>query len=142
MREPRARPSRTPIRTWHAPNSRPTNLQPTETIVTKLVLSARSVKLVVPLDAADVAAMPVPEGRATFAVTYIGGMLEASVNAKSLRKVQSTIRDHGAEGVFVMLQGKLGRGGEILECGLVAQVKAAAPAAKPEAKLATEVTNG
>jgi hypothetical protein len=129
------------IRAWRAPNSRPAlsrpaNLRETETSMPKLVVTARSVKLTVPLDAADMAAMPVPEGRAKFAVNYEGGMLEADVASKSLRKAQGVIREHGPDNTFVMLQGKLGRGGEILECGLVAQVKkTCAPAAAPLAEL-------
>ena len=38
------------------------------------------------------------------------------------RKAKSTVSANGAENVFVMVQGKL-KGAEIVECGLVAQVK-------------------
>ena len=48
----------------------------------------------------------------------------ANIATKSLRKAKSTTSANGAEKVFVMLQGKL-RGNEILEVGLVAQIKIA-----------------
>jgi hypothetical protein len=50
----------------------------------------------------------------------------ADIATKSLRKAKSTIAANGAEHVFAMVQGKL-KGNEIIECGLVAQVKAPKP---------------
>jgi hypothetical protein len=84
------------------------------------------VKVTVMLSPADVLALNAHDGgpsRAKFTIAFDGGALRADVAAKSVRKAQKTITDHGAENVFCMLQGKLGRG-EITECGLVAQVKA------------------
>jgi hypothetical protein len=43
-----------------------------------------------------------------------------------LCKAKSTISASGAENVFAMVQGKL-KGNEIIECGLVAQVKTPKP---------------
>jgi hypothetical protein len=44
------------------------------------------------------------------------------IATKSLHKAKSTITANGVENIFVMVQGKL-KGNEIIECGLVAQVK-------------------
>ena len=41
-----------------------------------------------------------------------------------MRKVKTTIAANGAENVFVMVQGKL-KNNEIIEAGIVAQVKVA-----------------
>ena len=51
-----------------------------------------------------------------------------------MRKVKATIAANGAENVFVMVQGKL-KNNEIVEAGIVAQVKVAKTAdGSPEAK--------
>jgi hypothetical protein len=94
-------------------------------IVTKLLVSARAVKVTIPLDPAVVGALPVPDGaRADLAVNCDGKLYSASIATKSLRKAKTTIGVNGADATFVMLQGRL-KGDEIIECGLVAQVKAA-----------------
>jgi hypothetical protein len=43
-----------------------------------------------------------------------------------LRKAQAVIAANGAGNVFVIVQGKL-KGNEIVECGIVAQVKVKGP---------------
>jgi hypothetical protein len=90
----------------------------------RYTISARSVRLKIPLNSTDVLALFAPEGRQRirFIVTYNDGSLRVDVTLKVLRKVQAIIRAMGAENSFVTLQGKLGRG-EVLECGLVAQAK-------------------
>jgi len=91
--------------------------------MTKLSVTARAIKVSVPLDPAAVGALPLPnQERVELAVGCDGLRYAASISTKSLRKAKSTISANGAEKVFVMLQGKL-KGNEILECGLVAQVK-------------------
>ena len=96
----------------------------------RYTISARSVQLKIPLNPTEVLALFAPEGRQRirFSVTYNDGSLRVDVALKALRKAQAIIRAMGAENSFVMLQGKLGRG-EVLECGLVVQAKATAPAA-------------
>jgi hypothetical protein len=88
------------------------------------VLATRSIQLKVTLAPEEVLHLPAPEGqpRIKLNVVYDGGTLSTEVATKSVRKAQSTIRAAGVEAVFVMLQGKLGRG-EIREAGLVAQPK-------------------
>jgi hypothetical protein len=89
----------------------------------RLTLAARALKVTVPLDVAQVAALPDPGGqaRSQLAITCEGKIYIANIATKSLRKAKSTIIANGAEHVFVMVQGKL-KGNEIAECGLVAQV--------------------
>ena len=96
----------------------------------RYTVSARSVQLKIPLNPTEVLALFAPEGRQRirFIVTYNDGSLRVDVALKVLRKAQAIIRAMGAENSFAMLQGKLGRG-EVLECGLVVQTKATAPAA-------------
>ena len=96
----------------------------------RYTISACSVQLKIPLNPTEVLALFAPDGRQRirFIVTYNDGSLRVDVALKALRKAQAIIRAMGAENSFVTLQGKLGRG-EVLECGLVAQAKAMAPAA-------------
>jgi hypothetical protein len=101
-----------------------------DTHMTRLTLSARALKITVPLDAAEVKALPDPGGQARcqLAVTCDGKVYTADIATKSLRKARATIAASGAENVFVMVQGKL-KGNEIIDCGLVAQVKTPKPSA-------------
>jgi hypothetical protein len=119
------------IRAWRAPASN--HFQPLEPkaqfvsrekiSMTKLAVTARAVKVTIPLDAAAVGMLPTPsQERVELAVGCDGLRYAASISTKSLRKAKSTISANGADAVFVMLQGKL-KGSEIIECGLVAQVK-------------------
>ena len=61
------------------------------------------------------------------------GPVSADIAAKSVRKAQALIAEHGADGVTCVLQGKLVSGGKISEAGLVAQVKQPKPAAETAA---------
>jgi hypothetical protein len=76
------------------------------------------------LDAAEIAALPAPDGqmRCQQATTCEGKVYTAEIATKSLRKAKAAIAASGVANVFVMVQGKL-KGSEIVECGLVAQVK-------------------
>jgi hypothetical protein len=96
-----------------------------EIIVNSSTIAARTIKVTIPLDPAAVLGLAVKDGQARvkFTVTHDAGALRADVSAKSVRRVQAAITTNGVENTFVMLQGRLGRG-EILECGLTAQVKA------------------
>jgi hypothetical protein len=96
---------------------------------TQLTVSASSIKVTIPLDAAAIAALPAPDGqtRGKLTITCDGKNYIADLATKSLRKAKSTIAASGVENTFVMVQGKL-KGNEITECGLVAQTKAVKPA--------------
>ena len=109
--------------------------------MTRLTLSARSLKITVPLDAMEVKALPDPGGQARcqLAITCDGKVYTADIATKALRKAKSTISANGVENVFCIIQGKL-RNNEITECGLVAQVKTPKPsssAAVPSVEAAT-----
>jgi hypothetical protein len=95
-------------------------------------LTARSIKLVVPLDAAAVLATLRPlqrnEARIMFEIEVDGRRLRCDFAPKAVRKAFGIIAEHGAENVAVIVQGKLGRDDTIAEAGLVAQVKAPKPA--------------
>jgi hypothetical protein len=97
--------------------------------MTRLTLSARALKITVPLDAAEVKALPDPGGqeRCQLAITCDGRVYVAEVAVKAVRKAKATVAANGAENVFAMVQGKLKGSSEIVECGLVAQVKAPKP---------------
>jgi hypothetical protein len=98
--------------------------------MTKLTLNARALKITVPLDAMEVRTLPDPGGQARcqLAITCEGKIYTADIATKALRKAKSTIAANGVENVFAMIQGKL-RGNEIIDCGLVAQVKTPKPSA-------------
>jgi hypothetical protein len=97
-------------------------------------VTARSIKIVMVLDpAATVAAFrpfqAINTERALMEITVEGRKLRASFSTKSVRKVINTIKEHGAERVSVLIQGRLMGDDEIAEAGLVAQPKIAKPAA-------------
>jgi hypothetical protein len=108
--------------------SRDTSRDPPMTA--RLTLSARALKITMPLDAMEVRTLPDPGGQARcqLAITCEGKVYTADIATKSLRKAKSTIAASGAENVFAMVQGKL-KGNEITECGLVAQAKTPKPSA-------------
>jgi hypothetical protein len=67
------------------------------------MLTARAIKVTIPLDAAEVLALTVPDGQSRLVLTIACGAmrLTADVAAKAARKAQATIRASGAENVFV-----------------------------------------
>jgi hypothetical protein len=95
-------------------------------------LNARILKCTVVLDAIEVNAIAADVGspRVPLHIVVDGRTVTADITAKSVRKVQAVIREHGPEAVAVLLQGKLGKGDVLLEAGLAGQVKAK-PAAEP-----------
>ena len=98
--------------------------------MSQLTLTARALKITVPLDPVEVRALHIPDNqtRARLAITCEGKTYTADIATKALRKAKGVISANGAENVFVMVQGKL-KGNEIVECGLVAQVKTSKPVA-------------
>jgi hypothetical protein len=120
-------PRRPTIRGWRAPDAKPRaaiaphhyfRKEPTVASIT-----ARAIKVTIPLSPESVLALAAADGqpRLQFIITHEDTKLRADVAAKSVRKAQTTIREAGARNCFVIIQGKIGRGGEILECGLVAR---------------------
>jgi hypothetical protein len=94
-------------------------------------VSARSLKVTVILDPATLLTVPVPDGQPRVALTIRlpDRTVSADLNAKGVRKALATIREHGAEGVACIVQGKLLAGDQIAEAGLVVQPKVAKVAA-------------
>jgi hypothetical protein len=89
------------------------------------VVSALKLKVTTVLNAAELLAVPVPEGkpRVTFSVKFPDRVLTVDVAAKSVRKAQATIRESGADNVVLLLQGSLVAGDVLAEAGLSAQLK-------------------
>jgi hypothetical protein len=152
---PKREPPKSSIRGWHAPVSATDIVYPEQVFrsknklkftsgntssrdtsrnlsMTKLTLSARALKITIPLDAMEVRALPDlgNQARCQLAIACDGKIYTADIATKALRKAKSTISANGVENVFCMAQGKL-KGNEIVECGLVAQVKTPKPAVAP-----------
>jgi hypothetical protein len=125
----RSRPPRTPATTraeqlFAPPKDRPGTVR----------LRAKALKVAMPLDPAQLAAIPLPPNTpAPPMVIEVGSRrCRVQVNAKNLRKVLTAIAEHGVEAVVVILQGVLGPDDAITEAGFTAQVRKAraeAPAA-------------
>jgi hypothetical protein len=108
--------------------------------MTQLTLTARALKITIPLDAAEIARLRAPdETRVLLAINCEGKTYTADITTKSLRKAKGVISANRAENVFAMVQGKL-RGNEIIECGLVAQVKTPKPTSSTPATPTVRVT--
>jgi hypothetical protein len=97
-------------------------------------LTSRAIKVTVVLNSAEVAKALAPlqttERRIPLQFTVEGRTLAADFSPKAIRRAYATIREHGPEGVAVIVQGKLLRDDTIAEAGLVAQVKQPRPAAE------------
>jgi len=93
-------------------------------------LAAKAIKVTLVVESAGVLEIPLRDGAPPPAVAIVaaGRTLRATLNAKSLRRVQAAIREAGPEAVAVVIQGKLGAGDEVLEAGIVAQPKTPKPA--------------
>ena len=92
----------------------------------RLNFTARSLKVTLVLDPAQLAELHVPSGAGPqrFRITVGERRLTGRLNAKGLRKATALIAEHGVERVAVVLSGKLEAGDEISEAGLMATVKA------------------
>jgi hypothetical protein len=126
---PEKRPKSSP-RAWRAPATETRYpeqalFKPKGRPMTKLAVTARALKVIAVLDAAVVATLPTPDGqaRSVLAIDCAGKIYSADIATKSLRKAKIAIAANGAANVFVMVQGRL-HGSAIVDCGLVAQVKA------------------
>jgi hypothetical protein len=95
-------------------------------------LTARSIKVTLVLDAAEVAdvlqqTVAVADTPVPFAINVEGRRLRCNFAAKSVRNCLVTLHEHGPANVAVSVQGKLMRDDTIAEAGLVAQVKVPKP---------------
>jgi hypothetical protein len=125
-------PPKSPIRGWRAPMTTTDAQYPIERVFPKqkespmaqYTITARAMKVTIPLNAAEVAALPAPDGqtRSRLTISCEGRGYTTDIATKALRKAKATIAANGVDSVFVMVQGKL-KGNEIIEAGIVAQVK-------------------
>ena len=92
-------------------------------------LTAKRLRVTLVLNADEFAAVPVEDGkpRARLRIHLPDRKLTADIATKSLRKAQAAIREAGADGVALVLQGCLLEGDIVAEAGLSAQPKAAKP---------------
>jgi hypothetical protein len=88
--------------------------------------TAKGMKVTTILDATPFVGLVVPPGqpRAKIRIAIGDAVFTAEVAAKSLRRAVAIIGEHGPDGVALLLQGRL-EGAEIMECGIVANVRAA-----------------
>jgi len=106
------------------------------------ILTAGKVQIKIPLNAAEVAAVLqrfISAGeRIPMTIRAVGEIsdsrcatvfrLRATFAPKGIRKALAVLQEHGPEGVFVYIQGRLGsQGDEILDAGLIAQPKQPKP---------------
>jgi hypothetical protein len=85
-------------------------------------LSANKLKVTMTLKADELLNVPVPEGqRVVLKVRLPDRTLSADIASKSLRKAQTAVRELGADGVALILQGSLAANDVLVEAGLVAQ---------------------
>lgn len=92
-------------------------------------LTASRLKVTTVHNANELLGIPAPDGtpRVMLRVQLPDRTMTADVAAKSVRKAQAAIRESGADGVAVILQGALAAGDKITDAGLSAQPKAPKP---------------
>lgn len=98
------------------------------------VLSARGLRVSLTLEAGELLAVAAPHGgraRVPLRISLQGRVVTADVAAKSVRKAQAAIRQRGADGVALLLQGRLADGDTIAEEGLAVQLKTTKPRQAP-----------
>jgi hypothetical protein len=88
------------------------------------ILTAKSMKVTVVLDPAEVARLEAPDGkpRVVIGIRLPDRRVSVDLNAKSVRKAIAVIREHGPDSVAAVIQGRLA-GDSIIEAGRVAQAK-------------------
>ena len=104
------------------------------------MLIAKTVKATFIVDAAEVAALAVPEAGKSFSTTVqtpCGATIGVKLNAKNLRRTIGVIREAGPENMATIIQGKLSLANPFTleEAGLMA---AARPPKEPTAAKAQE----
>jgi hypothetical protein len=101
------------------------------------MLTAKSAKLTLVLDPAEVATLVAPEGKQfKLLVSYQGGIVDVPLSGKGVRKTIALVKELGVENVAVIVQGKLRLGSPLSleEAGILAQPRAK----KPEAPAADQ----
>jgi hypothetical protein len=99
-----------PVEQIFRPKNKPQDTSRNPPMTARLNLNARAIKITVPLDTAQIAALSDPGGQASrcqLAITCEGKVYIADVATKAVRKAKSTISANGVENVFAMIQGKL-----------------------------------
>jgi hypothetical protein len=93
------------------------------------MLSATRLKVSRPLNAAELLAVPTPEGRprVTLRIGLPGRFVTGEIAAKSLRKAQTAIREARVHNITLVLQGRLTAGDTIAEAGLFRAPRAVKP---------------
>lgn len=96
------------------------------------MLTAKSAKLTLVLDPAEVAAWSVPEGQKhfKFKVRYFDAHIEVQLSTKGVRKTVAIVKELGVDGVAVIIQGKLKIGQTTIsveEAGILAQPRSKKP---------------
>jgi hypothetical protein len=98
----------------------------------KLASTARKLKVTAIVDATPFAALrAIPDNappRTDLTIAIDGRTVTADLATRSVRKAVKTLTDSGSDNVVLILQGVLTPGNRIEEAGIVAQVKAQAPA--------------
>ena len=98
----------------------------------RLSLNAKSLKATAVVDGVDLIRFEVPAGSPPieFTINAQGRKVTGRFNAKSLRKAVTAVNEIGADGVAVVIQGRLA-GGVLEEAGISITVKPPKPAAAP-----------
>ena len=93
-------------------------------------LTARSIKASLVLTPSEVLTIPAPDGkpRCSVRIAVAGRIVTAELNAKSVRRAITNIREAGPDNVSCILQGRLDANNALLEAGITVQLKT-----KPEA---------
>jgi len=98
----------------------------------KLSTTARKLKVTAIVDATPFVALRIiPDNappRTDLTIAIDGRTITADLATRSVRKAVKTLTDNGRDNVVLVLQGVLTASNRIEEAGIVAQVKAKAPA--------------
>jgi hypothetical protein len=95
------------------------------------MLTSNKLKCTLVLKGEELLTIPAPEGqpRVTLRVKLPDRTISADIATKSLRRAQTAIRELGADGVAVNLQGVLQANDVLADAGLAAQPRAEEEAA-------------
>lgn len=86
-------------------------------------LTGRNITVQIALDPMELAGARAKDGEARTVLDVVAGgrTMKADIATKSFRRAITTVMEHGADGVRLMLQGKLMGDNSIIEAGLAAQ---------------------
>lgn len=96
--------------------------------MTTTVTARGPLKVVAVIDPVELLDVPVPDGKPRLALTIRlpEGTVTADLAAKSVRRAIAGVREHGAENVSAIVQGRL-IGNQITEAGVMVQPKVSKP---------------